>query len=295
MAVPTVAEIKKTMTDNFIANENVIVKYGLEAGKTFEEQFSVVSVESITFYIVAFCAWTLRNVFEDHKAEITAIIETKKPHRPKWYVDKGLAFRFGRALVQDEDYYDLTGIDVASIAGELVVKFCDAVEYQGKLFIKVAGGTATNKTKLSDDVIAALTAYFEEIKDDGVQIVIVNLDADHFACKMDIYYNPMILKADGTRISDGVDIVRDTIKSFVQNGIPFNGIYRNDQFVDELQNIAGVEIPNLLEVTTIAAANIDTGEWISIPAKHIPESGYFKVYADEDLTLNFIAYQIAND
>lgn len=307
MANKSIAEWKKIMTDKFIANEQVIADYELDVNKTFEEQFSVVSLESIMFYCFAFCAWVLGSLFVDHVAECNDLIANKKPGSLKWYRDKGLAFRYGRALVPDEDYYDLAGIDPESISGELVVKFCVAVEFQGRVYIKVAGGTDANKTPLDSAIETALNEYYKEINFAGVKIGngidnephVTNLEADHFKASFDIYYNPMILGADGIRISDGVDIVRNTIKNYVQSGIPFNGEYRNSLLVDELQKIEGVVIPELLESATVThevyledTVNV---QWNAISAKCLPKSGYFKVYNDDDLVLVFKPYMVTNE
>ncbi|MFV0505896.1 MAG: hypothetical protein ACK5L5_04185, partial [Bacteroidales bacterium] len=66
----TIAEIKTEMTNSFIADITVIEKYELEEGKTFEQQFSKVSLESILFYIVAVAVWTLESLFELHSKDV---------------------------------------------------------------------------------------------------------------------------------------------------------------------------------------------------------------------------------
>ena len=41
--------IKKELTDAFISDPTIIALYGLVSGQTFEEQFSLVSVENVWF------------------------------------------------------------------------------------------------------------------------------------------------------------------------------------------------------------------------------------------------------
>jgi len=295
----TIAEIKKIMTDKFMTNESVISLYGVDPATPFEAQFSKVSIESILFYCFAYCVWTLQMIFDTDKAEMLDLIETKKPHRRKWYRDKALAFRFGRLLVKDDDIYNLGNIDPQTITSELVVQFAAAVEYQGKLYIKIAGGTLTSKSKLSDEIEVAINEYFDEIKDAGVKFEIVNKEADHFMVIADIYYNPMILGADGKRLSDGSDVVRDAIKDYVQNAIDFNGEYRNVSLVDRLQTVEGVVIPELWTTKTVThdvfVDSVNYVPWQPIPAKCLPESGYFKIYDDADLDLTFKPYQVINE
>lgn len=295
----TIAEIKKIMTDKFIANESVITYYELDIAKTFEEQFSKVSIESILFYCFAFCVWTLQMIFDTDKAEMADLISNQKKGGRLWYRDMAFMFRFGRVLVKDKDFYDLTGIDLQSIESELVVKFANPVEYEGKMFIKVAGGTATDKQPLDENIIPALAYYYEEVKYGGVKIVIVNKFADHFKAVYDIYYDPMVFGADGKLLSDGSDVVRNTISDFIQNKIDFDGEYTNANLTDALQKITGVIIPELQESQTVShdafINNPDNIPWQTISAKCQPESGYFKIYNETDVVLNFKAYQAVNE
>jgi len=70
----SIADIKKEMTGYFIANETVIGLYGLDRSKSFEDQFSKVSLESILFYVVAVAIWSLEVLFDTHKTEISSLI-----------------------------------------------------------------------------------------------------------------------------------------------------------------------------------------------------------------------------
>ena len=46
----SVQEIKKQMTDAFMADELIREKYQLQEGDTFDARFSLVSLENILFY-----------------------------------------------------------------------------------------------------------------------------------------------------------------------------------------------------------------------------------------------------
>jgi len=285
----TIQEIKNEMTSAFMADETLASKYGFAPKSSFEETFSIVSIESIFFFIIATCMWTLETLFDSHKKEIADLIESKKPHRLKWYRNKALAFQYGRALDEDADTY------AEVVESEKVVKYASAVEYQGRLYIKVAKGGAV-KEPLSLGEQGALIAYFSDIKDAGVVLEVVNKPADHFALDMDVYYDPMVFNAQGLRLDTGADTVRDTIKNYLQNGIPFNGEYRNVSLVDVLQQLYGVVIPELKIARTVSESDFQSAKggsvaWKTIQAKHLPESGYYKIYNDSDLVLKFIAYQ----
>lgn len=278
-----VADIKKEITDYFIQNETVVALYGLDTSKTFEDQFSKVSIESILFYVVAVAIWSLQVLFDTHKDEMTALIAEKKPHRLKWYRDKALSFQYGRDLITDSDLYDNTDVTDEQIAAERVVKYAAAVEQAGVVIIKVAGSTGSptgDRVPLDGDQEAALTAYLKEIKDAGVKLSLVNEEANAFTATLDIYYDPMVLNASLSSLANGGNPVREAIADFIAN-LPFNGEYRNSALVDRLQAVEGVVIPEL------HASAIDGA---AILAKANPASGYMKVYDEADLVLNAIAY-----
>ena len=71
----TIEEIKADMTANFIKQRAVISAYGLDGKKTFDQQFSRVSIESILFYVFAAALWTLEKLFDLHTAEVKERIE----------------------------------------------------------------------------------------------------------------------------------------------------------------------------------------------------------------------------
>ena len=98
------------MTDVFITNDTIKALYGLDPKKSFEDQFSKVSLESILFYVVATAVWTLEKLFDRHRQECTELINELKPHSIRWYANKAKAFQFGKSLVPDTDQYDNTGL-----------------------------------------------------------------------------------------------------------------------------------------------------------------------------------------
>lgn len=285
----TVAAIKTEITTNFMADEGLASAYGFEAGAPFDSVFSKVSLESIIFGVVATVIFTLEVLFDSHKSEVSTLLDAQKPHRPRWYRDKVLAFQFGRSLDDDSDEYNEV------VDSERVVKYAAVSEYQGRIFIKVAGGSSTSKAKLTDEQQIALEAYLSEIKDAGVQIgnspgsvSVTNLNADHYRAEINIYYDPMVFSASGMRLDTGANTVKDTIADFIENQIPFNGEYRNASLVDALQRLDGVIIAQLVS----ASSRPDASEnWSTISVKALPDSGYYRLYDDTDLTLNFIAYQ----
>jgi len=281
----SIADIKKEMTGYFIANETVIGLYGLDRSKSFEDQFSKVSLESILFYVVAVAIWSLEVLFDTHKTEISSLIDSSKPHRLKWYVNKTLSFQYGRTLVTDSDVYDNTDVTDEQIEAERVVKYAAAVEVAGRIVIKVAGESAGERAKLTVEQESALVAFLKEVKDAGVKIDLINKAANSFKATIDIYYDPMVLNASLSSLANGGNPVKDAIENFIQN-LPFNGEYRNSALVDLLQNVPGVVIPEL---------HIAVIDGTQVQAKATPTAGYMRVFAESDLILNAIPYATISD
>jgi hypothetical protein len=266
----TVTEIKDSITAAWIDEPAVREAYGLEEGRTFDEQFSRVSLESIWFHVVAFCAWTLEKLFDLHREEVEARIETIVPHRAKWYRMKALEFMKDRMLIEDGDVYDLAGMTDEEIAAARVVKHAVAVESDDAsiLTVKIAGETAAGeRAPLDAAAETQFAAYMSEIRDAGVRISVINAPGDTFDAELDIYYNPVLLP-------ENVEAAcREAIREYIEN-LPFNGEYSNMRLVDGVQTVEGVEVVEFKSAKYFAANDaVATG----INALAVPYAGYFRI------------------
>jgi hypothetical protein len=285
-----IAEIKKEITDQWMANEVIQQRYGFEPNTSFDATFSKVSIESLLFYITATTIWTLEKLFDLHKLEITGIIDELKPHSLRWYVSKAKAFMLGYALVQDSDYYDTASLTDEQVAAAQVVKYAAAVESGAVVYLKIATDTGGEPAPLPAQQLDGFKFYIGEVKDAGVVVEVVNEPAEHYRLAMTVYYDPMVLDNTGMAFSTGATPVQDTIRRFIKD-LPFNGEYRNVALVDALQQIEGVVIPEL----HLAETSRDGQTWEQVDAKLIPYSGYYKIYNERDLNITFTPYQTVNE
>ena len=276
----TIADIKDSMTADFMRNSDVARAYGFETGAAFSSHFSKVSVESLLFYIVACATWVLENLFDRHKKDVEERIEAITPHRPKWYRDKVLGFMKDKTLVPDTDHYDTEGMNDGDIEAAHVVKYAAATENADAsiLTIKVAGDAEGKRQPLDTDTEGQLAAYIAEIKDDGVRVNLVNKTPDAFNCEADIYFDAMLL-------SENVETAcREAITAYIEN-LPFNGEYTNMALVDCLQAVDGVRIVELRGSETMVSGE---GTPTKINARYTPASGYFKA---GNIKLNMTPYK----
>ena len=281
----TIKEIKKIMTDAFVSNPDVVAKYVLEDGKTFDEQFSAASIESILFSNAATAMWLTQEQFEQHKREVEQILKGQTSGTAAWYAHKARQFQFGMALVPETDYYDNTGLTDEQIEAMRVVKYAAAVEARDKsvLYIKVATGAEDDRHPLSGVELTAFKSYINDVQYAGVVISIINDPPDEMNLVIDVYYDATLLDGDGKRLDGTGDTsVQDAIRNYLNN-LPFNGMYTNQGLTDVLQAVAGVDIA---EIKTAASRYGSMEVFAEINAHETAHAGYYTI---SELTLNFIA------
>lgn len=275
----SVDEIKSEMAREFMRNESAAERYGFEPGASFSDRFGACSVENILLYVWAVCAWTVEQLVARHKDEVTAELEQLVAHRPKWYRDKVLAFMADRELEADSDTYDTEGMSESEVRRARVVRHAVATESRDAslLTIKVAGESGGARRPLSAEYESQLKAYISEIKDAGVRVALVNMEADRFNCTVDVYYNAMLQPGNVQTACEAA------IREYIGN-LPFNGEYTNMALVDRLQEVEGVQIVEL-RGSSAQAANESTKT--AINARMTPVAGYF---TPGEITVNMKAY-----
>ena len=281
----TISDIKKELTDAFMADAQLQAAYGFAPGTAFDKQFSRISLESLLLYIVAFAQWTLEKLFDTHTQEVTDYIATMKPHTLRWYQEKAKAFLYGFNLIDGTDQFDTTGKSDDEIAQAQVVKFAAVTESGATLYLKIAGEESGRPKKLDASQKAAFEAYLHEYKDAGVRVDVTSEQGDYLRLSLDVYYNPLLLTATGQSKSDGTYPVEDAIKSYIEQ-LPFNGEYRNNALVDAIQQTTGVVMVQLHS----AAQSVDNVTYNPVAAFCTPLAGYFEYDRDGVKTIQTINY-----
>ena len=263
----SITDIKKQMTDAFMADEYIREAYGFVEGDTFNGKFSSVSIESILFYIVAACIYTFEVLFDSYQNDVNDTVETSA-HTARWYRDKALAFMRDVPLVEDADYYDTSDMTDEEIEQAKIVKYAAATESKDSSLLTIKVATKGENDELQPlEYTTDLEAYFAEIKDAGVRINLINRAGDIFFYEIDVYYNPLI-NVDTVRSA-----VENAIKDYIQ-GLPFDGQYSNMGCIDAVQKVAGVEVAEMKDAA--ARASTET-TMTSIDARYRPVAGYMTI------------------
>lgn len=277
----TIAEIKSAICAEWMGNEDVAKAYGFTVGDSFSEKFSVVSVESLLFYIVAVTSWVVERLIDAHKSEVDAALDSLMPHRAKWYRDKVLGFMKGKALAGDSDVYDTSEMTASEIEAAKVVKYAAVSENEQTsiLTIKVAGETDGRRSVLDATTQQQLENYLREVKDAGVRISLINESADRFKCSLTVCYDGLF---EATSVAKSV---LAAVQDYVEN-LPFNGVYSNMALVDAVKQVEGVKIA---EVKSSAIMANGSDSWTAIDVRVVPHSGYMSA-ASGDVTITMEEY-----
>ena len=240
----SVSEIKKTMTDTFMADATIREKYGLSVDDTFSSKFSSVSIESILFFIVAACCHVLEMIFEQHKRNVEDKIAMAVVASVPWYYKMALAFQYGDSLVLNErtQQYEYASVDES----KQVVKYAAVRDKGTSVQILVSADEGGYPKPLSDDVLTVFKQYMNRVKVAGVILSITSKQSDHVIIKAKIYIDPLVLNEEGKRISDGSKPVEDAIRSHLK-GIVYGGTFNKTKLVDAIQAVNGVEDVELME------------------------------------------------
>lgn len=256
------------------------------------EQWSRVNIKRLMCYIIAFTAYTLELLFDRKQAEIAEDLANLQPPTVGWYANKCLAYQHGFPLVVGTDRFDNSGYTDQQIEASKVIKYAavqrqvDENGYVVFLRIKLCGENGNELAQLPDEVLAGFNVYLDSFLPAGDNVNVISRPADKLKMTWRIFYNPLILKADGSR-QDGslLTPVRDAILDYLKNGLAFNGQYSITSHIDAVQKVAGVVTPRVLS----CSASYDT----------FPEESIFEYYQafggwlrfddiDNDLLIEYI-------
>lgn len=233
----TVAEIKKTMTDAFMADATIREKYGLKEDSTWNGSFSSVSLENIIFFIVAACCHVLESIFELHAKEVEEKISMAVVASVPWYYKMAKAFQYGDQLVLDEttQQYGYATID----ENKQLVKYAAVRDRGTSVQILVSGEKSGKPVALSNDVLTVFKQYMNRVKVAGVVLSVRSKNADKLIIKAKVYVDSLVMGADGALISDGSKPVEEAVNSYL-NSILYGGTFNKTKLTNAILGVNGV-------------------------------------------------------
>lgn len=269
----TVSEIKKTMTDAFMADANIREKYGLKEGDTWNRCFSSVSLESIMFFIVAACCHVLEVVFEEYVKVVDDKVSMAVVASVPWYYKMAKAFQYGDSLVLNEDtqQYGYATID----EGKQVVKYAAVRDRGTSVQILVSGEKDGKPVALSNSVLTVFKEYMNRVKVAGVVLNISSKESDKLSISATISVDSLVIDANGVKLSDGTMPIEEAIENHLKD-IQYGGTFNKTKLISAILSVDGVEDVELgtcsykrdgdLSWTTLAGNN-----YIGESGSYIPE------------------------
>jgi len=250
---------------------------------------SRLSIFGAIAYVFAFMAWLVETMFDEHKAEIIALLAKDRAHIVTWYRTMAREFQYGQTFNRDLGKYENIGLTDEQVEAQKIIvqAAVNEVVINGsvEVTIKVVRLVGGDFAPIDDDQHEAMNAYIAKRKDGGVNAIIKSLPADSLKLDLDIFYDPLVLNDSGQRIDGNATApVKDAINEYLKN-LEFNGEYANNRLTDKLQAVDGIVLP----VVKTAWAKYGLFTFSIIDERYIPDAGYIRL-ADADLNIQWRPY-----
>lgn len=242
----SIQEIKRQMTDDFVANPTVRERYALREGDTFVSRFSVVSLENILFFVVASAHYVLERLFDKYREEVIEQINSSVVATIPWYHRQALAYQHGDSLVLDDKtlQWRYPSLNEA----RRIVAYASVKDKGGSIQILVSKDKGGLPEPLTEEELRAFEAYMGSIKIAGVVLSVRSMPADSLDIKARIQVDPLVYLPSGVRIRDGKRPVEEAIRAYLKS-ITYGGVFNKTKLVDAIQAVEGVVDIELGECT----------------------------------------------
>lgn len=265
----TIQQIKKSMTDQFMAEPVIREKYGLKESDTFDSAFSTVSIENILFGIIASAAYMLEILFDHFTESVEQKIVAAIPATLAWYHKICLDYQHGDELILDEatQQYVYPEVDQS----KRKIKHAAVRDKGSYVYILVSGADAEGlPAALPGDIITPFESYLKARKPAGVQLEVHTYNPDDILIELKIQYDPLVISPSGSLISDTSRYpVEEAIESYLR-GIDYGGIFNKTRLVDAVQRADGVLD---LELVVVSAKAYTEDEYIEIAGNNYESVG----------------------
>lgn len=250
----TIKEIKNIMGAQYISNPTIREMYGITGNVTFDQVFSVVSVESILFYIVAAIAYTIEVMFEQLKNDVDEKIAQGIVATVPWYHKIATEFQYGDKLVFDSttQTYKYQLIDES----KQIIKYAAVTDVGNGVRMLVAKDNNGAPEPLNAQELAAFKEYISYVKIAGVYVSISSTEADRIQIEVSVQIDPLVLNNEGKLIDGGSSPVVDAINQYLAN-IVYGGTFNKTKLVDAIQAAPGVVDVLLKTVKAKGADDVD--------------------------------------
>lgn len=279
----TLKEIREAIEASWVSDPTLAEMYGLDPSKTFAEQYSKVSLESVLVGIFALASYTLERIVGDAQEEIGTLVDSRIPSSIPWYADQVLAYQDGYPLewLEGQRRYGYSTLDPAArIVKHVAVR--EVLLQSGRMELQVLV-SKDGKEPLEEEELDRLGVYLYKIAAPGTSLDLVSKESDRLKIKAQVNYDPLVLTSQGRKISDGTDPVAAAVQKYIDN-IKYGGVFNKTRLVDAIQGAEGV-----VDVILTSVQTFSEGTYVYMPLagnNYTSTSGSFIV---EDLDISYLA------
>jgi len=234
---------------------------------------SKVSVWRLFVWIFAFFSKAIEELFASHKSYIEDVFAKNQHGSLAWWISECKKFQDGDSLQFIDGVFRYATIDET----KQIVKQVALESLNQVLVFKVVKETEEGDFDvLTDDEQTRFRQYVNMIKFPGTSIRVKSDPADNIKLSFKIYYDALLSQAD---IETAIN---ETVSNYIKN-IVFNGKFVPTKLIDEIQKIAGVEIPIYVSGQH---KNYSESDYVDIGDFFTAAAGYSEL---TELNLEFIA------
>lgn len=235
------------------------------------KSMSKVALWRLFIWITAVAIWIHEGLWFVFKSEVEADIAKHMPHTTRWYQEIAKFFQYGDELVWNDERrrYEYVAYD----ANKRIIVRSASEEGGGVVALKVARMFDGELAALSAEEKSTFTAYIAKIKDAGVLVNIISEGPDLLKLAYTIYYDPLVLNADGELLSDtSVKPIEDAINTYITT-LDFNGRFRLEECDAAIREADGV----IDYKRTLASSKYGAYSYTEIDVSRVAYAGYFKI------------------
>lgn len=235
----TIKEVSKSIKDAFVANATLQEAYGLLPDKSFNDQFSVASIEAVLIDIFASAVWLHETLWEQFRKDTETLIDNSYVTSLAWYHRKALEFQNGDALSFDEKtcsfHYPVWDKSKQVVKNVTIREVMDSNVTKLKVYF-----SDEQKQPFTGDIGTAFELYMRQIGSAGTHYLFISQGPDELRIHLHIYYDPLVLDSTGKRLSGGGKPIEETIENYL-NSLEYGGVFYSSKLMDMLQVTEGVK------------------------------------------------------
>lgn len=252
----------------------------MKTAKAAQPALSAINSTSLAGYamnvlfLVAIAISTFETILDQVKAEILEALGLENTGHLSWWQQKAVEFQYGYevTVTANKAGYEVNDDDAK------IIKAASCIEdntVPGGVLLKVAKLDGSGEfTPLNTPELDAYKAYNRKIKPAGPEPTAVSLNGDILRLEAQVFYNPLVMNADGSLISDpSVFPVIDAIDVY-RKSLDYDGVIDLLRLQDAVEDAEGVN--NLV----LGDASVDTGSGFNIIARRYTTISGYAVLAD---------------